>query len=157
MLAATHIIFGAGCSLLYGNMMGMGPEQIMLVTATGAVGSLLPDVDTPTSTFGKKIRPISDIISFVFGHRGITHSLLMVGALIFVLIHYIDMPSWVYGLIFGYLSHLLGDWITPSGIPLFWPLKRRYRSPIAFKTGSFVEFFFGAVFLMGGITWYFQR
>ena len=32
-------------------------------------------------------------------------------------------------LIVGYLSHLLGDWLTPAGIPLFWPIKRRFRLP----------------------------
>uniref|UniRef100_UPI002F41F001 metal-dependent hydrolase n=1 Tax=Aeromonas sp. L_1B5_3 TaxID=1588629 RepID=UPI002F41F001 len=40
----------------------------------------------------------------------------------------------------GYLSHLLGDWLTPAGIPLFWPIKRRYRLPgWPLKSGGTIE------------------
>lgn len=30
----------------------------------------------------------------------------------------------------GYLSHLLADMLTPSGIPLFWPYRKRFRIPL---------------------------
>ncbi|MBB4931356.1 membrane-bound metal-dependent hydrolase YbcI (DUF457 family) [Lipingzhangella halophila] len=39
----------------------------------------------------------------------------------------------------GMGAHILGDWLTPQGVPLTWPLRRRgkrwwmYRSPVAFK------------------------
>jgi inner membrane protein len=40
-------------------------------------------------------------------------------------------------LIVGYLSHLLGDWLTPMGIPLLWPWRRRFRLPgLPLKSGG---------------------
>jgi membrane-bound metal-dependent hydrolase YbcI (DUF457 family) len=42
----------------------------------------------------------------------------------------------------GSLVHILGDWLTRSGVPLGWPLKHRgkrwwmFRSPVAFHTGK---------------------
>ena len=43
-------------------------------------------------------------------------------------------------LIVGYLSHLLGDWLTPMGIPLLWPWRRRFRLPgLPLKSGGGYE------------------
>lgn len=42
----------------------------------------------------------------------------------------------------GALTHILGDWLTRSGVPLAWPLVHRgkrwwmFRSPLAFRTGQ---------------------
>lgn len=42
----------------------------------------------------------------------------------------------------GMVVHVLGDWLTPAGVPLAWPLCHRgrrwwmWRSPVAFKTGD---------------------
>ncbi|WP_285734737.1 metal-dependent hydrolase [Nocardiopsis sp. ATB16-24] len=41
----------------------------------------------------------------------------------------------------GALTHIMGDWLTRSGVPLAWPLVYRgkrwwmFRSPLAFRTG----------------------
>ncbi len=51
---------------------------------------------------------------------------------------------WLIGLTVaaGALTHVLGDWLTRSGVPLAWPLKHRgkrwwmFRSPLAFRTGK---------------------
>lgn len=39
----------------------------------------------------------------------------------------------------GCLLHLLGDFVTPQGVPLFWPNQRRYSVPIVARTGNAVE------------------
>ena len=44
------------------------------------------------------------------------------------------------GIAVGYLSHLLGDWLTNSGVPLLWPSKRRFVSPLKLCTGDFREY-----------------
>jgi len=46
----------------------------------------------------------------------------------------------------GYVSHLIADAFTPSGIP-YWTFKDRF-SINAFKTGSLLEYFFVAVFAL---------
>ena len=151
MLAATHVIFGSGCALLAAHVMGLPPDQAIVMTAAGAAGSLLPDMDHPSSTFGKRIRPVSNLIGFVFGHRGITHSLIAVFALATLLAERANIPVWGVGLIVGYLSHLLGDWLTPAGIPLLWPNKSRWASPFPFRTGSFTEKIFGFAIMAAGL------
>ena len=53
-------------------------------------------------------------------------------------------PWWLVGLtvFVGALTHVLGDWLTRSGVPLAWPFVVRgkrwwmFRSPVAFHTGK---------------------
>jgi inner membrane protein len=93
-------------------------------------GSLLPDIDHPDSTFGRRIRPVSTILS-LFTHRGITHSLWAVAGMIYLLSIFDLSQLWIHALIIGYLSHLVGDAITPAGIKPFWPLPfRMHINPV---------------------------
>lgn len=48
---------------------------------------------------------------------------------------------------FGVVFHLVGDGLTPSGVPALWPSQRRYRIPL-FTTGGVVERFVGGVMLV---------
>ncbi|MGI4807320.1 MAG: metal-dependent hydrolase [Janthinobacterium lividum] len=55
--------------------------------ALAFVGSLLPDIDHPSLRVERRSWPISTLVSGVFGHRSITHSVLTAVALIVVLMH----------------------------------------------------------------------
>lgn len=52
--------------------------------------------------------------------------------------------AWLLGLtvFVGALTHVLGDWLTKSGVPLAWPVRYKqkrwwmFRSPVAFRTGE---------------------
>jgi len=46
---------------------------------------MMPDIDHPQSAFGKRVLPLSIPIATVFGHRGITHSLLAVAGMSWVI------------------------------------------------------------------------
>lgn len=151
MLAATHVIFGVGLSLLVSQ--AVAPESALVMTAAGAVGSLLPDIDHPKSTFGRMIWPVSSIIGGIFGHRGITHSFLAVAALLWLFATNHHLPAWAVGLAVGYASHLLADWLTPCGVPLFWPSKKMYRSPRPIPTGGFGESVLSLSLVMVGVLW----
>ncbi len=77
------------------------------------------------------------------GHRGATHMLLITAALgagAFFLGAAIGFPSLWLWFTAGYLSHLLLDMLTPSGLELLWPLWRRnlrlLPRPIAITTGT---------------------
>lgn len=130
-------------------------------TMAAAIGGLLPDLDHPESALGRRIKFISLPLSAVFGHRGMTHSLLAAIGLLAILVAVTTMPAYaslgglVAPLCIGYLSHLLGDSLTPSGVPLFWPRKRTYSFRL-FKTWSWQETVFTAVFtfavvILGGV------
>ena len=45
------------------------PTVLVTSVVAGTLGSLIPDIDEPNSTAGKKMKPISKGIKFLFGHR----------------------------------------------------------------------------------------
>ncbi|PTQ51909.1 MAG: Membrane-bound metal-dependent hydrolase YdjM, induced during SOS response [Hydrogenibacillus schlegelii] len=129
----THLATGA----LAGMILYRTGADVSIAAAT-VIGSLLPDIDHPGSKLGRRVPVISHIM-YLFGHRGVTHSLL------FVLIlaaagHFAWTPA--YGLALGAAVHIAADMFTPSGVPLFWPLGRRY-SLFGFRTGGVVDFLLG--------------
>lgn len=161
MLAITHMPAGALSAIGLGVLLNAPTEQLILLAGGGVVGAMLPDIDHPKSAFGRRILPVSTIISALFGHRGITHSLLaviLVAALSWLAFRHLSWhPGYsvpvVLGISAGYLSHLLGDWMTNSGIPFLWPIKRRFVSPIRLFTGGPSEYLlcFG---MYAWIAWY---
>ncbi|MZP31183.1 hypothetical protein GTO91_15860 [Heliobacterium undosum] len=64
-----------------------------------------------------------------YPHRTFTHS-LVVGLPIVALMALLVEPAWAYPLGSGYLTHVLGDVLHESGVPLFWPVKGKSRTPI---------------------------
>lgn len=137
MMARTHVIFGAGAAVVAGQA-GWASISIATILA-GMLGSLLPDIDHPKSAFGSRVWPLSWLVSELFGHRGITHSLLAVAGiagLLFWWLQVSSLPGWALCIAIGYLSHLVADWLTPAGVPLMWPSKTKYRSPLTVKTGG---------------------
>lgn len=113
--------------------------------AGSVVGSLLPDIDHQDSIIGKKFKPISFVINKGFGHRGLMHApiiyilLFMLNTLIidaFVPNLYlkITLISFVIGVLFGALNHLLLDIITIAGIPLLYPLSKKKTHILPLKT-----------------------
>ena len=104
--------------------------------AVTAAGSLLPDIDTPTSSIGRPFFPLARWINQKIGHRTVTHS--FVGMAIFAVL--VLGATWLlspgatqgstlqyYGwlLILGYGSHILVDTLNKTGVELFWPCKLR--------------------------------
>lgn len=83
---------------------------------------LLPDIDHPKSFLGQRLKWVSKPIARAFGHRGFTHSLLAVFALLATF--YLKVPdTWIIpadalqGMVLGYLSHIVADMLTPAGVP----------------------------------------
>lgn len=97
MLGTTHrfggIAFGAATPVVIEKVLHIPIHNplafAVAAMAGGAIGSLIPDIDSPTSTLGKKIKPVSKAIAETMGHRGGTHSFIAV-------------------IIFGVLTTLLG-------------------------------------------------
>ncbi len=138
MLARSHIVMGValGGVLAATNGQHLDAQTIGLV----ALGALLPDIDHPGSAVGRRVRVISVPLSAIFGHRGFTHSLLALGGCLAALVMGGWGQMWVQPLVIGYLSHLLADMLTPSGVPLFWPYRRSFSFPLTVKTGSVGEY-----------------
>lgn len=152
MMAVTHMAAGSAAALLTASYLSASVPQMVIVLGGGILGSLLPDIDHPQSSFGRRVLPISMLLAAIFGHRGITHSLLAVVAMSWLIWYALQGLNWhpgfsipfVIGLGVGYLSHLAGDWMTNSGVPLLWPSKRRFVSPIRIFTGDAIEYLIAA-------------
>ena len=153
MMAFTHTATGCAATLIVAKLLHAGPLQTVLIMAGGILGSHLPDIDHPKSAFGSRVLPLSLPISAIFGHRGITHSLLAVAGMSALAWWALRAAHWqqgftvpmVIGVAVGYLSHLLGDWLTNSGVPLLWPNKRRFAAPVTLCTGDLREYILGFV------------
>lgn len=147
MMGLNHAIIGALTYLSVDRVTHSGltaPSANYLAAAI--LGSLTPDLDSPKSSLGRRVWPLSWSLKIIYGHRGITHSLLaclLVGVGLFL-----ACAAWpghkAYGVAFtiGYASHILADWFTKEGVPLLWPLPKRFRCPLNFATGGFLEYAF---------------
>ncbi|AFY71955.1 Protein of unknown function DUF457, transmembrane (plasmid) [Thalassoporum mexicanum PCC 7367] len=162
MMATSHMPFALSCYWLFS--LAIGRPVFILDSLVALFAGLLPDIDHPRSALGRKLPFISVPLSAIFGHREFTHSLLAVAIVTGALIYFLSDPRysqwyWVITpLCIGYLSHILGDLLTPPGVPLLYPWKRKYTLN-AFTTGDIKEkiavgIFTLAVLLWGGI---FQR
>jgi len=134
MMAGSHIALGAAAWLVAAPHLGL-PAVEPLSLGLAVLGSLLPDIDHPKSWVGRRVRPLSNLVGALFGHRGLTHSALAVAACL-VLLGQSDLrPAIVAPLVVGYLSHLAADLLTPKGLRLAWPLRGNYALPLC-RTGS---------------------
>lgn len=130
---ATGLIAGLVAAISTVSATTQIAESIAL-TVAAAVGSLIPDMDLPTSTVGKKLKPISWTVNKMFGHRTITHAPIW---LIPLIILYIKFPTLItsenaaiwqqalLGYIVGFTCHLMGDILTKGGIPFFYPFSKK--------------------------------
>ncbi|MEI4949724.1 metal-dependent hydrolase [Aeromonas caviae] len=147
MTAQGHLLFSVTCVLLAHKVEltpALADASLWHIVPMALASALLPDLDHPRSLLGRQLPWISGPLSRLFGHRGFTHRLLAVGMGVWGLAQ-VEAPWLLSGavkdaLIVGYLSHLLGDWLTPMGIPLLWPWRRRFRLPgLPLKSGGGYE------------------
>lgn len=154
------------------------PEKISLATALVAfsanmIGGLAPDLDQPTANLWRRIRAgsiLGKIIAPLFGgHRFISHSIIgtiLVGIVVEKLLNLInsillvDMNIVWWSFMIGFLSHLLMDFFTKEGIPLFFPIPFRLGFPplgfLRIKTGGITEksFVFPLLIFINGYLYY---
>ena len=131
MLYYTHLAFGFLLGLLGIKYFGVQNQILFIILVLFA--ALLPDIDSPNSKLGSKVK----IISLFFKHRGILHSLLILPVISFILF-YFNFSRFSLPILIGYLSHLIGDSITKEGIMLFSPFSK-FRIKGFIKTGGIIE------------------
>lgn len=147
MMAFSHMLFGLGTWGLAASQLDVSATPATFAAAFA--GSVAPDIDHPNSWIGRRFLPISLPLSAIVGHRGVTHSLIAVIAISFLILNYSSLAgTWVLAFAVGYLSHLGGDFISNSGIPALWPVRRRFSLHLI-NTGGASEVIFMLIFLVG--------
>ncbi|GAA0589523.1 hypothetical protein GCM10009416_30110 [Craurococcus roseus] len=135
MMAGSHVALGAAAWMLAAPHFGQDALR-PLGLGLAVAGALLPDVDHPKSWAGRRLRPVSTVVAAVFGHRGVTHSLLALVGCWAALRYGTGVPrAWAAPVVVGYLSHLLADLLTPGGLRLAWPLRGTWALPLC-RSGS---------------------
>lgn len=136
---ATGVLTGSGAAWLA----QLNPGQAAAFIGITSVCALLPDFDHPDAigprAFGWPGRTLAWFIGTLFGHRGITHSVLGVGLLSAGMVLIPHLPGLCYwAVILGCVTHILGDMCTVSGVPVFWPFGRCFRVGVM-RTGHYFE------------------
>jgi len=122
MTAATHTVFGLLTSAVAFSLSSTPLSRDYGAMSGAVIGSLLPDVDSPTSAMGRLVPFVSIPLERRWGHRTVTHSLLALGGVGVLAVPLIFVSWTLYlALLIGYLSHLIADCATKSGVPLFYP------------------------------------
>jgi inner membrane protein len=116
------------------------PEAALLTGAVMCWLAMLPDIDHRLP---------------VIEHRGVTHSLLFaalvgglfgaVGTVLAGLFSVAGMSLGVFGVLLGVLvvgAHLVGDALTPAGVPLLWPLPRSYSLSVTRADNTLANYAF---------------
>lgn len=109
------------------------------------LGSLVPDIDEPDSTIGKRLMILSYPIHFLFGHRTITHNAIFISFLCGL--SYMYNNIYCLAITIGMFIHILQDSMTYQGIKgCFFPIgKYNYNFVLLprifrFAVGSGTEF-----------------
>ncbi len=149
MLARTHILFSILLIILIDKYNFIPVGNIWIFSIVVLFFTLLPDIDTSKSFFGRKIWPLSAIIKYTAGHRTFFHSIYIpiIFFLTFTLFGYQDIA---YASLIGYCSHLFTDALTKEGITPFYPFPFRIKG--FFKTNGIIELIFAVFLLMIIIT-----
>ena len=125
-LTPTHLITAQTAYLAVCIATAHAPAPGEAIVAV--VAALIPDLDSRPSYAGRLLPPLSGWIEHVFGHRGVTHSLLaqvVAGALAWALLPF----GYFLALIAGWVSHAIADMMTPSGVAWLWPARGRCVLP----------------------------
>ncbi|MCE4957286.1 metal-dependent hydrolase [Macrococcoides caseolyticum] len=139
MTGKTHIAFGVLIGTSYALQNAHDISTFAGIIGTTALFSIIPDICHSGSKAGKKIWPISTLISIVFGHRTLTHSIFFM-IITSVLLMFLNVfHLYIICASIGLFSHLLLDMMTPRGVTLFFPWRKKIVFPITFKTGGIVD------------------
>ncbi|EMS35964.1 hypothetical protein G653_03947 [Candidatus Liberibacter americanus PW_SP] len=116
----------------------------------------LPDIDHPKSFISRRFKISSFITSHILTHRGFTHSILSVVLFSLLINNCLKEASIINkglhdSMIIGYISHLIADMFTKSGIQLFWPYRMRFSFPILSPNTPLKEGFFCVLILIFAI------
>ena len=119
MLEKSHVEFGitsalAASVLMYNAGVPLDKVTVGVITASAALGSLLPDIDMPQSTIGRVFKPLASLLEKKCGHRTITHDVLIMVPL-FIISIFVKNPIF-FGIMLGVIGHLFLDSMTTMGV-----------------------------------------
>ncbi len=141
MKGRTHLAFAVLLGILISPYVS---NHKILFWSLLIISSIIPDIDMPGSWLS--IFGISHILKWVTGHRGILHSVFLPAAASISLVIF-GFPYLALSVMLGYLSHLILDAFTYSGVQPFAPFGLKIKGFA--KTGGLTDWFLFISFLLG--------
>ena len=138
MIKRTHLAIGIALALYFLPWIN---HKLFFVPVV-IIASILPDIDSATSTLGRKA--IFKPVQIFMTHRGPMHSYTMCVLLSTIFAFF--FPIIALPFFFGYSFHLFADSFTLNGIRPFWPLK--FSTGGIVKTGGMIDKAIFFVFLI---------
>ncbi len=124
----NHIVGGTVFTGIFLSMYDINIFSQPIYLFFTAFFSVLPDIDHTKAPIGKMFYPLARYLDKNYGHRTITHSLLIYGILFFMIaiIESFTSQKTIITSIFlwSFASHLILDMITKQGVPLFYPFMK---------------------------------
>ena len=145
MMFKTHLVFGLFIGLLAIQFLEISEKWLFLGIVV--VSSILADIDSPFSKIGRKVRPLSWLFSFLFGHRSFIHTIWF-PLIIYAILSAFEKHLWAGAFFLGYMSHLVLDMLNVKGINFFWPL-RKARINGFITSGGMIEWVLFIVIIIG--------
>lgn len=132
MMGTSHMLSGVITGSVVACAGDLPPAQAVAFIGITSVCALLPDMDHPDARLPRMLgwpgRALAAIISAVFGHRTLTHSVLGVGLLSVGLAFIPGLPGYMsWAILLGCVTHILGDMLTVSGVRIWWPHRAVWR------------------------------
>jgi len=150
MMGTTHLVFAYLVYAVLSRPFHL-PFDWLYVFVPLTIGSLIPDIDHPKSLISRQSWVFSSV-SRLMPHRGPTHSPLATALLTVLLtsaVLYYEADLVVpLSFSLGYLSHLVADSLTRSGVRWLWPFHETKLKFIIY-TGGPSEGVFFALALLG--------
>jgi len=144
MKGTTHLLIGFYIGLLFVGSMPLFAS--ILFMASMLLGSLAPDLDHQGSKLGKRLKPLSSLLSLA-GHRTILHA-IWVPAILYMMYVWHWHSFMLIAFIIGYVSHIVADGFTKKGINFIHPFQH-LRLQGFVETGGILEWLlFWGIFLL---------
>jgi len=121
MTGRSHLLIGLAATVLACADHAL-PWRLDVIVA-GALGSLLPDIDTPRSMLGARLSWVARPLNAVFGHRTVTHSAVLLAVCVWLARHEGVLAGAWGALLLGYGTHIAADMVS-GGCQALYPVSR---------------------------------
>src|SRR5699024_8201596 len=124
--------------------------SITIITLV-VISIVVPYICHTRRKIGRRFKILSLLVRTLFGHRTFTHSLLFI-SLIIILLYLIQTPDYyLVSIIFGLLSHVILDMLTPRGVKLLYPIQLTIKLLLVFRTAGLEDLSLSGAITTGAI------
>ncbi len=143
----THLAFSLFIGLILIKILDIENQILFLIFLL--FFGVFPDIDERKSKVSRKFGFFSLPINYIFRHRGFFHTIYL-PLILFLLFFMVDEVILGIGVLAGYLSHLILDSLTRSGVKIFKPLLH-FRFYGFFRSGRLFDRILFLMFLIGDV------